>query len=702
MPPNGNLILRQRCLALLCLCLTLICLRPASGAASNVCAKVPDVRVSIVVPASSLSAGPDAQRRLSWIRSEILEILGYSALIEPGSEVPESCNINLSFEQSTPQTDDQLRKPQAFEIEKIGSAIAIRASDSLGWLYGFYQLVSEMGVIFPFPGEVAKPPAIDFEAVVRGRRTIVPSFAYRGFWTFDREVPPTFLIWMARNRFNLIGLPAGSPERLQTLGIHAWTGGHGVIPDLAGSDVVWQGRSLQDLHPEWYDRRKANPTPRGKSFYTNPCLDTPGFVAFLADRIAAEAIDGQFAGIDILQIWPSDQPALNIPPGCTAAHLATSDVQRLAFFYKALQVEVAKRLAGSSRTRPLVLAAIGYNDTTDMPVDVLKAPASLPEPAVLPAFFHYPIFRSYARPLNDPDPRSVNSAYAKLIIQASQKSAATTLQTGLVDYLNVSANIGLPTTGQFTIPPDLKLLSKSGAALFAYMHPMKGDWGPGNLANYLVSRLTFEAETESSGLFERYFDSVFGKSAAAVKSALLKYEDAARYRAELMGLGSSLNLLQRAHVIWPAAKRDAADYLRQQERFVAGGVFEPPQLRFPANFHQLYDMPPLPALIDGLDSSIAELETAKSAASAEARERINELCGWIRYTRTIYATLLTRYRLDEAIAHEEPTAKLAGDYRTLRAWLSANPRWTNTIAPNGGPKFIDSIFVDPPGHGTQR
>jgi len=139
---------------------------------------------------------------------------------------------------------------------------------------------------------------------------VVPGAAYakRGFWTSNASIDHDELLWMARNRFNLIGVDGVNVSLARKLGFSLWGGGHRVLSSIVYAEREVEGRTLFEVHPEWFGRVRGQPQPisKGAASYTNPCFTDDGLIAFFSDYLIESLREGDLQEVDVLNLWPSD------------------------------------------------------------------------------------------------------------------------------------------------------------------------------------------------------------------------------------------------------------------------------------------------------------------------------------------------------------------------------------------------------------
>ncbi|MGL5734684.1 MAG: hypothetical protein ACRCYS_07450, partial [Beijerinckiaceae bacterium] len=179
--------------------------------------------------------------RIAYIQRE-LDHLGLS--VNSG----QVCAIKLRLDTIPHDLEDSSLSAQGFEITRDAHEVRVASPSSLGLIYGFYEILDQLGVRFFAPALTVKPAQID-PAAIRDRRIVNPAIAQRGFWVFGEERAADFLLWAGRNRFNLVGGHfAGGDEYRRIFGIARWNGGHDVIARLTPTDRPVRGVMLAERH----------------------------------------------------------------------------------------------------------------------------------------------------------------------------------------------------------------------------------------------------------------------------------------------------------------------------------------------------------------------------------------------------------------------------------------------------------------------
>lgn len=660
--------------------------------------------------APTLEAAELRAQRFGVIAKEFSEHIALlkqvSSRIRSAGETSENaCGLQISFELAAPpSTGDKDQLLQAYGITRTNNLVKVTAYTALGALYALYDIFDQMGFRWLSVDDAVVPAVLDFEQIKSSAALKYPKIRWRGFHTYDHAQDENFLYWMARNRLNLIGAATDSNELRHVLGVYGTAGGHDLVPALAGGNVMYEGRRLVEAHPDWYGLPTGAIDSGSQALPGNPCFAHPAFIAHFIDRLAEQVISGRYREADILNIWPADTGILALPELCTKLNGGATDLEQLLKFYAEVEKGLAAKLRSSGIKRDLTISAIGYNDTYSADLDQLQRfRQSQPQVAGDSSQLHlmfvfYPIMRSFSTPLIGPHASSFNSAWGTPLSKALARAPSQGIGIGIVDYLNVSTNMGISSPGTLHLLDELSYYSDRGASLFAYMHPLRTSWGPADLANRMISKLAFDGSDEAPTVVEDYYKRAFGAAAASVEKTMIRYENAVRGRNEMLGVGSSLAMLLRQEVIWHGymTSKDANSAARL---FVQGGHFVPPVIRLGPNVPLDYDLPPLGEAIDEMARCAQELTGLAPGSTPEIARRLDRMVAWIEHSTQIYKALLYLYQWRVAVEEGDIDAqtRLASLFETVILAVRKDPRWANSVTPIGADETIESLFIKIPG-----
>lgn len=379
---------------------------------------------------------------------------------------------------------ESFKTPESFKLVHEGDTFYILGKARVGVLYGAYQLLSQLGFAWDDADHtvVPDPGSLDFTKIPSTAPEWDPSVAYRGFWTYGPGVPisPEFAVWMARNRFNLIGMM--DPSWSGMLGIRQWGGGHELLQEVLSDPALFAA------HPDWYALHNGvrQPISMNSVNYFNPCFANPEVGAYFSQVILDRLEHGDLKNIDILAIWPSDARTSYYFDQSPEALALGNPTDNLLFFYGIVAKNLRSAFETGAINRIVVLSGISYFSTWAPPtrLDIVQVLAGS-------NYIHvfYPIFRSYAGAVTDHlDQRTGNR---RLMADLQQWRTFQGLRTGVVEYYNFSQYGGLPLDESQTFRQDYDALMGQGDGIFAYMHPVRSNPGPKRLLHTLMSDLTW-------------------------------------------------------------------------------------------------------------------------------------------------------------------------------------------------------------------
>jgi hypothetical protein len=423
---------------------------------------------------------------------------------------------------------------QGFTLERSSKTVTITASHSIGALYGFYELIDQLGYRFPRPVEVIKPATIVWSAVPE-KRDIKPRLAMRGFWIFGSNLDPEFLVWAGRNRFNLVGGDFRDESEIRkTFAIMKWSGGHNVVSRLTPTDRPVNGVHLVQAHPQWFGGGEATAVPYDSDTYRNPCFGDENYARYFAEQLITSLKTGELATADIINLWPSDLLLLTLPKSCKRAAGSKSDLDDLVSFYTVVTDRIASEKDwGNTRKRP-VIAGISYQSDYDFGAATLKLPAKSNE-----AYIHlyYNSLRSHAQTFFDAN-ASVNRQIAAEFQSSLRGQPGSAL--GIVEYHSYSIFQGMVAPELEVLKADLTAFQNNGSMMYAYMHPTRSPTMAEMLLNRALSRLSFVDEPVEA--IRRDFDLHVLGGLAPAREAVSDYVTALKERANFFGPDFSLNL----------------------------------------------------------------------------------------------------------------------------------------------------------------
>lgn len=388
---------------------------------------------------------------------------------------------------------------QAYAIVPSSDGVSVVGGDALGTLYGVYRLLEELGFRWFDPRESHVPTLAPGE--VHSWRVLVesPRARLRGFRTVDHEAPPSFLVWMARNRLNLVG-PA-DPMLARKLGITLWAASHSYLPEALAADSIFR------RHPDWYgSHRFRRQRITDVDSYFNPAFSNPEMGLFVGDALVERLRDdGDLSWAGLLSVWPADARSGTFDESFGARRIGNASDNLLSF-----QLRLSKTLEAARRegqlSRNVSLGGIGYYETWDLPtneaiVDRVAARDFVQVLYLNERDWNAPVL--LASPENRPNQR---------LSSFLGSWAATPLSRGVCEFHNYSMLGGLAFTNLRHLFADIRALTVANRGLYCYMHPLLSNAGPRRILDLGLARASWASnrpETQEEFL-RGYFEARYG------------------------------------------------------------------------------------------------------------------------------------------------------------------------------------------------
>lgn len=547
--------------------------------------------------------------------------------------------VTISFDRIPCRTSivlniDRHMAEQSYEFRQEDGIIEI-VGQPVGLLYGVYDLLRRAGFDWhaPDPLWTITPAELVFPSDLPSER-VRPLMALRGARTDGgATIPNDYLVWMARNRMNLIGVSGANWKLAGALGIKLEGGGHSLISEILSNERIVGGKRLADLHPDWYGGSHP-PIEAGSDFYENPCFAAPGIAEFFAREVGDRLVRGDLRDVTMLDIWPSDQVSLSIPSSCPTPGPDAKPVDHLFDFIGKVMEHLQPILEAADPARNIVIAGISYYDLWDVPAAAVLQRLS-PRPNVAYTHIFYVNERSYSQPLNAPAGSTNRNIFAALQ-NWSNAFRPYEITMGICEYYNYSIYNSLPVTYSNVIKQDLAAYVALGSDVHTYMHPIGGDPGPNRYQEVMRSRLLWNEDTSVG-----YFSSSFGDKAAEVERAYEMGTEALANVAEMWGAVGGLEQLITQKTNWSSPPLTDEQVRSAIPDYLEGGQHSLPNVR---NTH----FSPLRTEFVGLDQSVQRLtevvdllENALAGSRADIKRRIESDLMWYKFALAQYQILQT-------------------------------------------------------------
>jgi hypothetical protein len=368
----------------------------------------------------------------------------------------------------------------------------------VGTLYGVYDLLHRMGCRWFSPAEFddVTPsaewnPAFDLSEK--------PSFAVRGFYTWEKRGSPDFFLWMARNRLNLWNVFEDDKPLLRKLGMKLECGTHDVQSRFINPKRYFKA------HPDWFPMIGGKRVPAGVDQFggANFCTSNAEAAAEFAGNYVQAMIDGDYSGADVTEMWMQDAGKWCECQQCKA--LGTPTDRNLLVVYR-LDREIKRAQREGRLMRPVAIRFLAYADVIEPPTRPL--PADFDYETCTATFF--PIKRCYVHNFDEPG-CSLNAGYRRQLdgwIADPNRHYRGRVCIG--EYYNYSRFRSLPICFMQVMEHDIPYYYGLGARQFHYMHVTTAGWGSKSLTNYQMARQLWDVKTDCKALWADYFARRYG------------------------------------------------------------------------------------------------------------------------------------------------------------------------------------------------
>lgn len=587
---------------------------------------------------------------------------------------------------------------ESFAVVRNDNNYYILGNSRTGALYGSYHFLNLLGFAWDDPNQALLPDrnAIDFHKVPNLASPWNPTVRLRGFWTYGQGVTVSneFALWMARNRFNLIGRT--DPSLAHMLGIKQWGGGHNLL-----QEVFSDPRLFQD-HPTWFGVHAGSrqPISMTTASYFNPCFANPEVGDYFSKVIIDRLAHGDLSDVDVLAVWPSDARTSYYFDESPEAKALGNQTDNLLYFYNIVSKNLQQARTSGMLNRPVTLSGISYFTTWTPPTRLDIVQALAPRDYI---HLFYPIYRSFSGPVDSQlDKRTGNR---RMMEYLREWKTLNGLSMGMVEYYNASHYGGLTINESETFQDDYSTLMKGSTGLFAYMHPVRSGAGPRCLLHALMSAYTWNgdgsgqappppaAQQDKMGTIKsHYFSRRFGKGAKQWQT-IYQLMSNSLGNAEEIFADNSLDwcLFQASYWAHPPYSPDEiATFI---PRYLDGG-----DQWLPARWS---GEPLVESVFPGLKKSIELQASAKAAwdqalsASGPGPERsgMEQDIAWFELTRQRYLLMQDCSTLFLARRHGQAdlALKALGRIRDEEAFLRRSPLLTSTISPVNQLAFLDRV-----------
>lgn len=417
--------------------------------------------------------------------------------------VPGAQNVVLSFG-STDYEECE------FTLSPLENGVSVHGKGRVGVLYGCYELLRLQGVRWLTPQEDVVPEAGMPLQLPTAAKDYAPSLpAGRGF---DFEGPlkdsPRLWLWMARNRLNVSTYRPLTFQFQKKLGMSFKNGGHIFEKILNPDNYTADGRTFWEAHRDWYGSED-----KAGALRTQFCTTNEELLEFLSEAVVNRACNEWYYA-DRIDVWGFDTWGKVCQ--CEGCRRRGNGSDIMLHFLSYLRDYTDKAIAEGRLDHNVKYSMCSYEGTSTLQAPINGVPENLKTSGDCVVF--YPIHRCYAHQFYD-ESCAQNNLYREAL------EGWHDIPVIIGEYYNVSKFEDLPLLFTRTMGNDFRYYSKHAAGM-TYMHLPMVEWGVRNITQLLYAQLCWDADTDVGAFLDQYFVDRYGDSAAAVRQAYEKIEDA--------------------------------------------------------------------------------------------------------------------------------------------------------------------------------
>ncbi len=416
-------------------------------------------------------------------------------------------------------------KDCSYRIEPVIGGILITGEGRTGLLYGGYEFLRMQGWRWYGIGEEGQiVPQKRIDLVLPEKMKIgLPSFNLgRGFYMSTALKQSTdLLLWMSRNRLNLISYGAATGPLANKLGMLFNNGGHIFEQILDPERPMLSGKTLWNEHPDWYGLPKDGKRKKDLVLFTQFCASQPDLVKFCGEELLA-LLMGKWKQADLINLWGFDTWGSSCT--CDQCRKLGNNTDQSLHFFSAIRdyLNVAKHEGRLDHDVRMILCA--YEGTCTITGPENQVPQNLIDAGDVVTF--YPINRCYAHSFYNLE-CSANATYSHHL--TSWINGKSQLGVFLGEYYNVSKYEDLPVMYTNTMRHDIPGHFNAGCRGMTYMHIPLVNWGPRTLTQILYAQLAWDVTTDVDAFLEEYFANWYGPFAPKMKEVYQKTEEGWQY-----------------------------------------------------------------------------------------------------------------------------------------------------------------------------
>jgi len=405
--------------------------------------------------------------------------------------------------------------PGTYQLVSRADRLTIIGSDRVGVLYGAYHLLKLQGWRWLAPGDkgVIRPAKTDSLNLPSAKELHQPGFALcRGVdFSPKSKESAELLLWMARNQQNLAGHRPTTGALGRKLGMLYKNGGHLFEPILDTDRVLESGRTVWEEHLEWYGLPAEGERTKEEALRTQFCVSQPDLLDFLAEELVHK-VETVWSEADLVAVWGFDTWGSCCT--CEQCRSLGNDSDQYVFLLSRLRKELDRAMDSGRLIWPVRMAGCAYEGTCTLAGPSGTIPQNLIDAG--DAIIYYPIDRSYAADLYDPESQN-NRPYAEALDSWLDRPDRLPFIVG--EYYNVSKYEDLPILFTDRIDHDLKAYRAKGVAGMTYMHSPMVNWAVRTLTQYHYAQANWNPEIETAPLVDQYLNDRYGPHGPAMAEA---------------------------------------------------------------------------------------------------------------------------------------------------------------------------------------
>ena len=406
-----------------------------------------------------------------------------------------------------------------FSFKEAPGCLVLSGETPVAALYAVYEFLDRTGVRWISPDETGEIVPNQGGLVVQPlSRFIVPQMRFRGFlYDYVGKVPanqnvtPEFLIWMARNRLNMVKESDSLAYLYKKLGISTCNGDEKfnqtplnpwAMDPNANQNAAGQMTYLES-HPEWY---KINP---GGSEQPAPvlCVSQIDMVKELVNQIKAN-----WQHLDYITVYNIQ----NLPwCNCSACSQLGNNTNK----FLSLLNQVENRLQDDND--PQVMGVLG-EQTLEPPQNPL--PDNFNYDRV--HLFFSPQKRCYNHAIDDPVCSDVNAGFVRLLNAWRSRNSNFQGKLNICELYNNRHFQNLPVVFTSVMNQDLQSYHKMDINGLCIQNPSLTSGGVQSMMNYQLSRGAWRNNVDLDSLKIEYIVNQYPGSYQLMQEYYQKLEEA--------------------------------------------------------------------------------------------------------------------------------------------------------------------------------